>query len=86
MKLFGFQTYTPPETLKKNIWLLFVKSPSGNGFSIFLPWMVHGKYYPQCSNLFKFGWRCLRVNVIFFMKFRDRVTDLVKFIPFMEEI
>lgn len=86
MKLFGFQKYTPPGELRRGCLCLFIKSEDGNGVSVFLPWMVHGKYYPPCSNLMHFGWRCARVNIIFNMKFAGKVVSRVKFIPDMVRI
>lgn len=86
MKLFGFQEYIPHTEMRQDCLCLFIKSENGNGVSVFLPWMVHGKYYPPCSNLMHFGWRCAKLNIILGMKFAGKVTDRVKFIPHMVSI
>jgi hypothetical protein len=93
LKLFGYQDYIKTdEPLRRDCFALAVKSDSGNGVSFFLPWMTHGEYYEQCSNIMRFGWRCLRVNIIFNLKLVGPDGELsgrtkrIKFIFYMEPI
>jgi hypothetical protein len=85
-KPFGYQRYTQPGDLRKDCLVLFVSNENGNGITVFLPWMIHGPYTGLCSNKREYGWRCLRLNIVFFIRFQGKIVAPVKLIPFWEAV